>query len=128
MEKENKVAHHFSGLILAALGLKKTHFGVFFDTIVSDGVITVYTRCGGENRVIYNEMFEFMKEHPCYLRDKDDDFDNSFALIYFKYPEEYANEISFFDRKSSVDPVKVWHMIQRINENEMMEDDESEPV
>ena len=80
--------NHHAGVILAMLGLNESDFGRFRDAHVAEGEIAVYTRCGGGNREDYEEMFESLSQHPRYLRDKDDDFDSTYATIYFSVPAE----------------------------------------
>ena len=46
--------------------------------------IAVYTRNGGNNRETYMPDFS---NNPHYLFDRDDDFDNTYATVYFKLPE-----------------------------------------
>ena len=46
--------------------------------------IAVYTRNGGNNRCDYMPDFS---DHPNFLFDRDDDFDCTYATIYFSLPE-----------------------------------------
>ena len=84
-------------IILATLGLTRESVGRFRDAFVSQGVdsyeIAVYTRNGGGNRDDYEDVFEALRAHPLYDRDVDDDFDSTYATIYFKLPEEYADSL-----------------------------------
>ena len=92
-----------SELILAMLHLTKEDVGRFRDVFINNGEIAIYTRNGGGNR----EHWDFspgasageechcpgciityrLPKHPNYLRDKDDNFDFTYATIYFSIPE-----------------------------------------
>jgi hypothetical protein len=65
--------------------------GRFRDAYLSqDGTeILIYTRNGGGNREDYEEAINSMQNHPCYLRDEDDDFDCTYAYFYFAVPPKY---------------------------------------
>lgn len=64
-------------------------------------VIAVYTRNGGGNRQHSDPehpkctgcVMEKIVNHPLYLRDADDEFDTTYATIWFKMPEWLAEEI-----------------------------------
>jgi hypothetical protein len=73
--------------LLSLLGKTKSDFGRFRDVYVEDGHIVVHTRNGGGNREDYEDVFDEMSEHPWYVRDADDDFDCTYANIYFKIPD-----------------------------------------
>ena len=96
--------------ILATLGLTQASedVGRFRDCFVADGEIAVYTRNGGGNREAYEKVFEKLREHPCYLRDEDDDFDATYATIYFSFPEEWRELLEPLDAGEPFDPSKRW--------------------
>lgn len=50
--------------------------------------LAVYTRNGGPN----SEYNENIRKHPLYVKDIDDDFDNTYNTAYFKFPDN-PNEI-----------------------------------
>lgn len=95
-----------SDLLLAALGWTKESVSRFRDVwVTKEGEIAVYTRCGGGNR----ECWEWnslercgecpgcwitleVEKHPLYLRDEDDDFDSTYATIYFKAPDSIPDD------------------------------------
>lgn len=77
-----------SDQLLSLLGKDRGDFGRFRDVYVEDGFIVVHTRNGGGNREDYEDVFEEMSEHPWYSHDEDDDFDCTYANIYFKVPED----------------------------------------
>ena len=72
------------------LGKSPSDFGRYRDIYVTDEYIVVYTRNGGGNREDYKGVFDEMSDHPLYVYDEDDDFDCTYANIYFRHPEEYA--------------------------------------
>ena len=76
-----------SGKLLEILGKTQSDFGRFRNVFMEDGYIVVHTRNGGGNREDYEYVFEEMSDHPWYSHDADDDFDCTYANIYFKIPE-----------------------------------------
>jgi len=88
--KENEKADK----LLNMLALNRESFGRYRDVYLNaDGTkIIVYTRCGGGNREEYNYVFENMKEHPNYISDYDDSYDNTYCYFEFKVPLEYRTE------------------------------------
>ena len=76
-----------SDKLLSFLGKTQDDFGRFRNVYMEDGYIVVYTRNGGGNRDVYEEVFDEMSTHPWYSHDADDDFDCTYASIYFKIPE-----------------------------------------
>jgi hypothetical protein len=97
-----------SDVILATLGITRGDCGRFRDTYIADGKIAVYTRNGGGNREGYQDVFDALSKHPCYLSDVDDDFDSTYATIYFSYPAEFAAELKSVESKEPFDPSKRW--------------------
>jgi hypothetical protein len=82
-------------LVLAILGRPPSAFGRFRDAWIEKdeaGVVrlAVYTRNGGGNREDNMPSFE---DDPHYLFDRDDDFDSTYATIYFKPPVELPAEL-----------------------------------
>ncbi len=49
-----------------------------------------------------------LPEHPLYLRDEDGDFDNTYATIFFKFPEEYAEDLQKMNNPEPFDPSAKW--------------------
>ena len=108
--------------ILATLGLKRDEVGRFRDAFVANGEIAVYTRNGGGNREHWDEEQEEgdacsctgcvityrLPKHPLYLRDADDDFDQTYATIYFRFPDEYAEDLRNLDSGEPFDPSARW--------------------
>jgi hypothetical protein len=48
-----------------------------------------------------------LPEHPCYLRDEDDDFDYTYATIYFKFPDEFSANLKKLS-SGQFDPDQNW--------------------
>lgn len=81
-----------SDIILATLGLTRANCGRFRDVfITNEDEIAIYTRNGGGNRDVYQEVLDALSNHPDYLRDEDDSFDSTYCTIYFKFPEAYVD-------------------------------------
>jgi hypothetical protein len=94
--------------ILATLGLTRADTGRFRDCFVANGEIAVYTRNGGGNREQYQKIIDDLAQNLYYLRDEDDAFDCTYATIYFKFPEEYADELKKLDIGIPFDPSAHW--------------------
>lgn len=94
--------------ILATLGLTREDCGRFRDCFVAQGEIAVYTRNGGGNREEYQNTIDELAKHPCYLRDEDDDFDCTYATIYFRFPDEFAEDLRKLDSGEKFDPDARW--------------------
>lgn len=98
--------------LIGFLGLNKEVFGRYRNIYLNAAgdKIIVYTRCGGHNRLEYDRVFEMMKRHPNYLRDFDDDHDNTYAYIEFSVPEKYQDTARLM--KPDKDPLNVWEQFQ----------------
>jgi len=79
-----------AGFLLGLLGKEASDFGRYRDVYVTEDHIVVHTRNGGGNREDYQYVFDEMSEHPLYSHDEDDDFDCTYANIYFKHPDGYS--------------------------------------
>ena len=73
--------------LLSLLDATREDFGRFRNVYLEDGYIVVHTRCGGGNREDYEDVFAEMEDHPWYSHDQDEDFDCTYADIYFRVPE-----------------------------------------
>jgi len=56
---------------------------------ITKKVISVYTRVGGNNREDYKAEIAELRATPTYIKDYDDDFDNTFATFQFGFPKEF---------------------------------------
>lgn len=116
-----------SDVILATLGLTKADVGRFRDCFVADGKIAVYTRNGGGNRECFEQdepgydaatchctgciITKWLPVHPNYLDDQDDDFDSTYATVYFSFPGEYADALRALDSGVAWDPDARWQTL-----------------
>ena len=111
-----------SDFLLALLDLTKADVGRFSDAFVTaDGTeIAVYTRNGGGNRDHWDDEKEEgetcsctgciigyrLPKHPLYLRDEDDDFDRTYATVFFRVPEAALPLVK--DLAEQRDPNALW--------------------
>lgn len=87
--------HPTAGHVLEFLGLDTEDCGRFRDAyITSDGVLAVFTRCGGGNHQDYHEVYAKLATHPNYLRYEYDDFDSTYSTFYFSVPDEYKTQVN----------------------------------
>lgn len=97
-----------SNVLLATLGLTKEDCGRFRDCGIANGEIYIYTRNGGGNRGDYQDVFDSLSTHSNYLRDADDDFDYTYATIYFSFPSEYADDLAKINNEEEFNPSQRW--------------------
>lgn len=86
-------------LLLSILDLEKGDVGRFRDAFVCDDpihgkVIAIYTRNGGGNRENYQDTLDHLSTLPGWIRDEDDDFDETYCTIYFQIPETFKTLLS----------------------------------
>lgn len=92
------------------LGKNTADFGRFRDVYIDNDYIVVHTRCGGGNREDYIDMFEEMEMHPWYSHDEDCDFDNTYANLYFRIPDDQSQTlIKLLD--SGINPNDMWNSL-----------------
>lgn len=96
--------------LLKLLGKHAGDFGRYRDIYVTDKHIVVHTRNGGGNRDEYEYVFEEMSSHPLYAFDEDDDFDCTYANIYFKYPEGYEEVLTEM-AAGTITPSEKWKLL-----------------
>jgi len=97
-----------SDKLLEILGKTREDFGRFRNVYMEDGCIVVHTRNGGGNREDYEDVFDEMSEHPWYSHDADDDFDCTYANIYFKLPEDEKLLTILRGLDEGANPSKQW--------------------
>ena len=97
-----------SDKLLSLLGKTAGDFGRFRNVYMEDGFIVVHTRNGGGNREDYEDVFDEMSEHPWYSHDADDDFDCTYANIYFKLPEDEKLMVILKGLDAGANPAKQW--------------------
>lgn len=85
---ENEEANVLLGMIKA----NKAFFERYRDIYLCNGgkEIRVLTRIGGQNRKSYKETWKKIKKHKGYIKDFDDDFDQTYAYVDFKVPEKFG--------------------------------------
>lgn len=96
--------------LFSLLGKTSGDFGRYRDIYVTDEHIVVHTRCGGGNREDYEDVFEEMSSHPLYDYDQDDDFDCTYADIYFRHPEQYRDLLKEM-AVGTVTPSEKWKIL-----------------
>ena len=95
--------------LLSLLDATREDFGRFRNVYMRDGYIVVHTRNGGGNREEYEDVFDEMSEHPWYSHDADDDFDCTYANIYFKVPEGAEQTmLALRGLEKGADPKEQW--------------------
>lgn len=79
--------------LLGMLKVNKEFFSRFRDIeLTTNGtIIRVFTRLGGGNREYFQETWKKIQNHELYLKDYDDDFDDTYAYIEFKVPKEFED-------------------------------------
>lgn len=97
-----------SDKLLALLGKTSDDFGRFRNVYMDDGYIVVHTRNGGGNREAYEHVFDEMSAHPWYSYDEDDDYDCTYANIYFKVPEDEQVMVALRGLDAGENPSEQW--------------------
>jgi len=94
--------------LLSLLGKTQGDFGRFRSVFMDDGCIVVHTRNGGGNRDDYEGVFDEMSAHPWYSHDEDDDFDCTYANIYFTIPENHKDFLAIRNLDPGANPKDQW--------------------
>lgn len=114
--------------LLAALGTTKDEVPRFRDAYLDEDGIVIYTRTGGNNRdayedeATYREYFGVTDDAPIgpfnsdlyrlpgFIRDEDDDFDNTYAYFHYTVPDAFMEEVraSLADAGVDVPPSAKW--------------------
>jgi|SRR5271154_5135714 len=132
-----------SDLLLNILNIPKDSIPRYRDAYLNGENIVIYTRTGGGNRLYYDsldsckknypEYFngqyekpgnppeipkgpwnEFLRDHPCYLFDKDDELDCTYAKFHFKYPEEYIIPLKELEKEyKSLEPEEKFNKLMK---------------
>jgi hypothetical protein len=101
-----------AGLVLKLLGKTQGDFGRFRTAYITEDHLVVHTRCGGDNRDDYDEVFEEMSQHPLFEYDQDDDFDCTYCDFYFKHPAEMSVELKQYAKDNpTVTPAEKWQRL-----------------
>ena len=96
------------GFLLGLLDATTDDFNRFRDVYATEKFIVVHTRCGGGNREDY--FPEWVENHPLYSHDEDDDFDCTYADIYFKHPEGYEDVLKEM-AEGVITPAEKWQLL-----------------
>lgn len=99
-----------AGFLFEILNLKQEDVGRFRDIYVTDEHIVIHTRNGGGNREDYQYVFDELENHPLYVYDEDDDFDCTYADIYFKHPEGYGEVLKEM-AEGTITPAEKWQLL-----------------
>lgn len=93
-------------LLMAMLNLTPSDVGRFRDCYTNnDGTeIIVFTRNGGGNREYYQGVLDALAKHPNYIRDEDEDYDCTYASIYFHVPEPFKEHVKVLADASDTRP------------------------
>lgn len=102
--------------LFSLLGKTPGDFGRYRCIYVTENHIVVHTRNGGGNREYYQDVFDKMSDHPLYVYDEDDDFDCTYANIYFKHPAEYSELLKEM-AEGTVTPSEKWKLLFEMMEN-----------
>lgn len=84
---ENKDAVPLLGMIKMTRDSFDRYRDVYLNT--QGTIIYVLTRCGGSNRTVCADRIEQIKQNKYYIKDYDDDFDNTYCTFEFKVPDKY---------------------------------------
>lgn len=77
--------------LLGMLNLTRNDFQRYRDIWLNKNgtIITVLARIGGNNRKDYRQVFTNIRKNKCFIKDFDDNFDDTYAYFQFKVPEKY---------------------------------------
>ena len=109
-------------LLLKMLGIEKSEIPRFRDAFLAEGKIAVYCRSGGGNREHWDLEQDRGEGCDCtgctitysvpaleyYSFDRDDEFDNTYATIFFDYPEEWREMLVKLNKNDKWEPDKRW--------------------
>jgi hypothetical protein len=104
---ENKSQASF---LFSLLNKTPSDFGRYRDIYVTEDHIVVHTRNGGGNREYFEEVFEELNNHPLYDYDEDDDYDCTYANIYFRHPEGYSDILKEL-AEGTITPSEKWKIL-----------------
>jgi hypothetical protein len=85
--------NEFASPLLVVLGLKREELPRYRDCWWNGKEVVLVTRSGGGNREAYQSINDALTFHAHYLRDEDNSFDSTYAIFYFRMPDEHAHII-----------------------------------
>ena len=120
-------------MLLSCLGFKSTDIPRFRDCFIRGNNIVIHTRTGGGNRGYYEseeccrlnypEDFDnvddpsgpwnsTMSNNAFYICDDDDEYDCTYANFYFRFPDEYVNDLTALaERSETYKPSDKWQAL-----------------
>jgi hypothetical protein len=104
---ENKSQASF---LFSLLNKTPSDFGRYRDIYVTEDHIVVHTRNGGGNRESFEKVFEELNSHPLYDYDEDDDYDCTYANIYFRHPEGFSDILKEL-AEGTITPSEKWKIL-----------------
>lgn len=125
-------------MLLSCLGFTKDDIPRFRDCAIEGNNIVIHTRTGGGNRDYYESEECCRINYPDYfngvanpsgpwnstlannaffLRDQDDDYDCTYANFYFRFPDEYAADLTALaERSETYKPSDKWQALLKAME------------
>lgn len=110
-----------SPILLKILGISPGDIPRFRDCFIDGENIVIHTRTGGGNRDFYDcsndenpdgPWSETIRNNPHFLHDEDEEFDCTYANFYYKFPEEYAEDLKAISVKNETyTPSEKWKML-----------------
>ena len=85
---ENEEATALLGMISCTRNTFMRYRDVYLNP--EGNIITVTTRIGGPNRKDYAQVFKDIIRNENYIRNYDDNFDNTYCYFEFKVPDKYS--------------------------------------
>lgn len=94
--------------LLAILNLERSDFPRYRDIwLPADGTkIIVTTRHGGPNRQYFQRVLKAISQYSTYIRDYDDDYDDTYAYIEFSIPSRHRRKALMLAEGSSAPTIK----------------------
>ena len=87
--------------LLLILQLDPQKIPRFRDAYIDDlGNIVIYTRTGGNNRATYASENQALREIPGFIRDEDDDYDETFAKFTYEVAEPFVPAVAGLPRSA----------------------------
>ena len=101
---ENKIAP----ILLAILDIEIEEIPRYRDIFWDGENIVIHTRTGGGNREEYFGSNNRLTQIEGYIRDDDDDFDETYANFYYQLPSKFSYLRSWLNNQSSPPPSELW--------------------
>lgn len=92
------------------IGFLPRDFGRFRGISTKDNNVIVYTRCGGNNRECYRDVFKLMENHVWFDRVVDDEDDSTYCNFYFSVPDKVFEEYATHLNEGNI-PVVCWSKV-----------------